>query len=51
MSLTCKGERGKEALGFSTNKEKHRFIYSLGSLGFDVIILGKYNYYLFFVKI
>ena len=51
MSLTCKGEREKEAVGFSTNKEKHRFIYPLGCLGFDRIILGKYNYYLFFVKI
>jgi hypothetical protein len=51
MSLTCKGKRGKEVVGFSTNKEKHRFIYPLGCLGFDGIILGKHNYYLFFVKI
>ena len=51
MSLTCKRERGKEAVGFSINKKKHRFIYPLGCLGFDGIILGKYNYYLFFVKI
>ena len=51
MSLTCKGERGKQAVGFSTNKEKPRFIYPLGCLGFDGIILGKYNYYLFFNKI
>jgi hypothetical protein len=41
MSLTCKGERGKEVVGFSTNKEEHRFIYPLGCLGFDGIILGK----------
>jgi hypothetical protein len=47
----CKGERGKEAVGFSTNKEKHMFIYPLRCLGFDGIILGKYNYYLFFIKI
>jgi hypothetical protein len=40
MSLTCKGERGKEAVGFSTNKEKHRFIYPLGCLRFYGIILG-----------
>jgi hypothetical protein len=39
MSLTCKGKRGKEVVGFSTNKEKHRFIYPLGCLGFDGIIL------------
>jgi hypothetical protein len=40
MSLTCKGERGKEAIGFSINKEKHRFIYPLGCLRFYGIILG-----------
>jgi hypothetical protein len=46
---TCKGER-ERGFRVSTNKEEHRFIYPLGCLGFDGIILGKYNYYLSFVK-
>jgi hypothetical protein len=46
-----KREREKEALGFFSAKYKYEFIYPLGCLGFDGIILGKYNYYLFFNKI
>ena len=40
-----KREREKEALGFFTfsAKYKYEFIYPLGCLGFDGIILGKYN--------
>jgi hypothetical protein len=38
--IVCKGERAR---GFrvSTNKGEYRFIYPLGCLGFDGIILGK----------
>ena len=53
MCLTCKRERGKEAVGFSINREKHRFIYPLGCLRFYGIILGNIIIiiYIFFKKI
>ena len=49
MLSTCKGER-ERGFRVSTNKEKNKFIYPLGCIEFDEIILGKYNYYLSFVK-
>ena len=38
--IVCKGER-EGGFRVSTNKDEHRFIYPLGCLGFDGIILGR----------